>query len=409
MESENIARKVKAVFNPPSLILKQFFSLAYQGWLTDWKGLPRWILKGNKVIATAAGATSIGCTGYPYHVVWEITNRCNLDCIHCYASSVPSPQSELTTLEGKQLLEKMTEIPALRMIVITGGEPLIRNDIFELVEYAGKLGFKIVFSTNGTLLTHKVAGDLVKMGVVNFSISLDGSTAEKHETIRPHSGCFNQTLEGIKAAAASGVCLQINFTAMKQNLAELPQVIDLAEELGADICMVFQTIPPCKDRGAVELNAEDQNQLLRIIREKQRQKRMLLMPVCSPEYWPLIANQHKNRLVPKSLKQAAFSGCGAGRGFCYIRFDGNVWPCNFIPLSAGNVRESSFADIWRNSALLQQFYSLHKNLKDACGQCADKQICGGCRGRAYAHFGDFWAADPNCNLVLKNKLPVTIQ
>jgi radical SAM protein with 4Fe4S-binding SPASM domain len=389
------ARRVKSLYNPPSLILKQIFSLAYHGWLTSWAGLPGWMLKGKKVLATAAGATAMGCTGYPYHVVWEVTTRCNLNCIHCYASSVESLQAELSTADGKRLLEQIAEIDRFRMIVITGGEPLVREDIFELVEYAGKLGFRIVFSTNGTLLTPDMARDLVKLGVVNFSISLDGHTRECHEAIRRKPGCFQGAIEGIRAAARTGVCLQVNFTAMKQNLAELPGVIDLAESFKADIVMVFQTVPPRREGDMLELDAEEQVRLIRTIAEKQKKSRALIMPVCCPEYWPwLIENRRFS--FGHSIQSKAFSGCGAGWGFSYIRFDGEVWPCNFIPLSAGNVREESFADIWNNSTLLQGFRGQARRLKGACGECRHQSICGGCRGRAFAHTNDFYAADPLC-------------
>jgi radical SAM protein with 4Fe4S-binding SPASM domain len=392
-------RRVKSDYNPPSLIFKQAFSLISQGWLTHWAGLPRWLLKGKKVISTAAGATAIGCTGYPYHVVWEITNRCNLNCIHCYASSVESPQNEITTLEGKRLLDQIASMAEFRMIVVTGGEPLLRPDIFELMEYAGRLGFRIIFSTNGTLLTQQIARDLVKSGVVNFSISLDGSTQQSHEKIRRIPGCFDKTIEGLYAASATGICVQINFTAMKQNLSELPLVIDLAESLKVDLFMVFQSIPPCQERGAVELGPEEQLHLLEIIREKQRKCRFLIMPVCSPEYWPLIAGQNGKNHLQKRLLQSAFSGCGAGRGFCYVRFDGDVWPCNFIPIAAGNIRYTSLQEIWRKAPLLEKFRNNHRALKNECGNCAHNPICGGCRGRAFAHHGDYLASDPNCTLM----------
>jgi len=390
-------RRVKSLFNPPSLVFKQALSLAYHGWITRWAGLPGWMLKGKKVLDSAAGAVAIGCTGYPYHVVWEVTTRCNLDCIHCYASSVDSAQAELTTSEGKRLLEQIARIEEFRMIVITGGEPLLRNDIFELVEYAGKLGFHVIFSTNGTLLTPDAAKDLARLGVANFSISLDGYTREVHESIRRKPGCFQSAIDGIKAAAQTGVCLQVNFTAMRQNLAELPGLIDFAESLKTDIIMVFQAIPPRQDRGALELDAEEQMDLIKTIAEKQKKTRALIMPVCCPEYWAWLV-EHRRGLLNRGIQSRAFSGCGAGSGFSYIRFDGEVWPCNFIPLSAGNIRQKAFPDIWNNSPLLQEFRGRPRQLKGACGECSHKRICGGCRGRAFAHTSDAFAADPACLL-----------
>jgi radical SAM protein with 4Fe4S-binding SPASM domain len=389
-------RRVKSLFNPPSLIFKQAFSLAYHSWLTDWVGFAGWMLKGQKVLASAAGATAIGCTGYPYHVVWEVTTRCNLNCIHCFASSIASAQDELTTQEGKRLLDQIAEIDKFRMIVITGGEPLLRKDIFELVEYAGKLGFRIVFSTNGTLLTTDMARDLAKLGVVNFSISLDGYTSQCHESIRRIPGSFQGAIDGIKAATKTGVCTQVNFTAMQQNISELPGVIDLAGDLRADIIMVFQAIPP---RGSVllELDKEQQKYLIETIAAKQKKSRALIIPVCSPEYWPWLI-ERKRFILSRGLLSKAFSGCGAGNGFSYIRFDGDVWPCNFISVSAGNVRQTPFQDIWNNSPPLQQFRHQPRGVKDACGECRYQGICGGCRGRAFIHTGDFLAGDPVCLL-----------
>ena len=403
MAQSSTARRVKSLYNPPSFIFKQAFSLAYHAWLTGWRGFPAWMFKGKKVLATAAGATAIGCTGYPYHVVWEVTTRCNLNCIHCYAGSVESAKTELSTAEGRRLLEQIAAIDKVRMIVITGGEPLIRKDIFELVEHAGKLGFRIVFSTNGTLLTPGMAKDLVRLGVVNFSISLDGSSPERHESIRRRSGCFQGALDGLKAAATTGICVQVNFTAMKQNLSELPGVIDLAESLHADIVMVFQAIPPQGSSEKLELDPEEQMNLIKTIAEKQKKSHALIMPVCAPEYWPWLVEQRRFSFS-RNIQNKALSGCGAGKGFCYIRFDGEVWPCNFIPLSAGNVREKPFADIWNNSPLLKKFRVESRRLKGTCGECHYQSICGGCRGRAFAHSSDPLEADPACLLQTQNVL-----
>jgi radical SAM protein with 4Fe4S-binding SPASM domain len=386
-------RRVKSLFNPPSLIFNQAFSLAYHAWLTDWSGFGGWMLKGKKVLATSAGATAIGCTGYPYHVVWEVTTRCNLNCIHCFASSVDSEQAELTTDEGKRLLEQIAAVDKIRMIVITGGEPLLRKDIFELVEYAGRLGFHIVFSTNGTLLTPDMAKDLAKLGVANFSISLDGASAKSHETIRRVPGSFQGALAGINAARQSGACVQANFTAMQQNISDLPGVIDLSEDLGADIIMVFQAIPP-KGSVPLELDKEQQKYLIETIAARQKKTRALIIPVCSPQYWAWLMERKRARWGGAK----AFTGCGAGNGFSYIRFDGDVWPCNFIPVSAGNVKKTPFQDIWNHAPGLQEFRRQPRGVKGVCGDCRYEKLCGGCRGRAFIHTGDAKAADPACIL-----------
>jgi AdoMet-dependent heme synthase len=392
-------RRVKSMYNPPSLMFRQAYALAYHGWLTGWRNWPRWMLKGPKVLSTAAGATAIGCTGYPVHAVWEITKRCNLNCTHCYASSVDSAQAELTTAEGKKLLDQIAAVDEIRMIVVTGGEPLLRKDIFELIEYAGKLGFHIIFSTNGTLLTPDAAKDLARLGVANFSISLDGFTATCHESIRRVPGSFQKAWDGLKAAAQTKAVVQVNFTAQQSNLIELPGIIDLSEEIKADIIMVFQAIPPRQERGAAALDADQQSYLMQTIAEKQKTARALIMPVCCPEYWPWLL-ENKKGLRGKGAGRAAFTGCGAGVGFSYIRFDGDIWPCNFIPVSAGNVRETPFNDIWRNAPLLQPYRVKPRGVKGVCGECQYLEICGGCRGRALAATADPFQSDPNCFLKL---------
>jgi radical SAM protein with 4Fe4S-binding SPASM domain len=307
---------------------------------------------------------------------------------------------ELSTAEGKRLLEQIAAVDRFRMVVITGGEPLLRNDIFELVEHAGRLGLRIVFSTNGTLLSPDAARDLARLGVVKFSISLDGFTRERHESIRRKAGCFQGALDGISAAARTGVCLQINFTAMRPNLSELPGALDLAESLRADIIMVFQTIPPRLEGEGLGLDAEEQLQLIRIIAEKQKSARALIMPVACPEYWPWLVQRRP--FFHGGVSGRLLAGCGAGSGFVYVRADGDVWPCNFIPVAAGNVRRGTFADIWYDSTLLREFRD-RRRLKGACGACHERDICGGCRGRAFARTADPLAADPNCFLNSENE------
>jgi radical SAM protein with 4Fe4S-binding SPASM domain len=161
--------------------------------------------------------------------------------------------------------------------------------------------------------------------------------------------------------------------------------------------MVFQAIPPQGVADNLELDAAQQARLIETIAAKQKHARALIMPVCAPEYWAWLAEQ-RGASFGRALESAALAGCVAGSGFSYIRFDGEVWPCNFIPLSAGNIRRQAFPDIWRNSPLLQQFRRQPRPVGGVCGECVHQNICGGCRGRAYAHTGDPLAADPACFL-----------
>jgi radical SAM protein with 4Fe4S-binding SPASM domain len=311
---------------------------------------------------------------------------------------VESAQTEFTTVEDKRLLEQIAEVKDFRMIVITGGDPLLRKYIFKLIEHAGKLGFHIAFSTNGTLLTPSIAKGLARLGVVNFSISLDGHTPDCHESIRRKKDCFQDAINGIQATKHTGVCVQVNFTAMQQNLAELAGLIDLADTFKTDIVMVFQAIPPCRQRGMSELTPTEHIQLMQVIQAKQKTCHALIMPVCSPECWPRLIENKRHNIFTKSLGKIAFSGCGAGRGFCYVRFDGQIWPCNFIPLSAGDARQTPFNAIWKNSSVLQGFRGKARHLKGNRGDCRYQRICGGCQGRAFAHSGDYRETDPACQL-----------
>jgi MoaA/NifB/PqqE/SkfB family radical SAM enzyme len=232
-------RKVRPLWWPPSLLLRQMGSAIYVGALARWRELPRWAFTyGLKCIPGAAGSRGMGCIGFPAHPVWEMTTACNLRCIHCHASGGKPAPDELTTEEAKHLLDQLAEVSEFRMVAFTGGEPLVRNDLFELLAYSQALGFSNTLATNATLIDDAVARDLRRYGVVIGAVSLDGFDAETHDYVRGQPGAFEAALQGIRALRRAGIPLHVNITAMEYNMDQLEPLMELVDELGTAILII---------------------------------------------------------------------------------------------------------------------------------------------------------------------------
>jgi radical SAM protein with 4Fe4S-binding SPASM domain len=315
--------------------------------------------------------------------------------LQCHASGGKRSPDELSTEEGKRLMDEIAKIPEFRMLVFTGGEPLIRPDIFELVEYARWLGFEISIATNGTLLTYDWAKRFKKLGVANMAIGLNSNNKEVHEQITQVPGSFERTKEAIYATRELGMNLQINATVMRENFDSIPGLLDFASEVNTQIVLLYHLIPQGRGEEQIELSLEECYQLSQITADKQRKSRAIIEPVCLPQYWAQLLRGNGRRVLSSGIAERFFKGCVAGSGLCYIKPDGEVWACPFLPLSAGNVRNEPLGKIWRESELFQNLRN-RDNLKGRCGRCAYRYICGGCRGRAYAHTGDYLTEDPLC-------------
>lgn len=389
-------KRVLPYFWPPSLILRQAGSVLYFGRLIKWHKLPYWFLKsGVKTLPVAAGAYGMGCIGFPAHPVWEVTSACNLKCIHCHASSGKPHPDELTTKEGFQLLNETASVKEFHMLVLTGGEPLLRKDIFELMNHGKKLGLRFVIATNGTLITEEIALRLKDSGAVGVAISLDSSIPEVHNFIRNHPRGYDLAMQGIINAKRARLALQVNFTATKYNINQLKDTIDKVDNLGADIMLVYQLVGVGRGKDVIEsaLGKWENQNLLSSIASKQKLSRTIIEPVAAPQYWPYLLKR-KSGLKLKFAK-TLFHGCAAGRGLVYIKANGDVWPCPFVEVLAGSVKERPFSKIWRESEVLQKLRR-RENLKGSCGNCQFNEICGGCRGSAWASTGDYLAEDPSC-------------
>jgi radical SAM protein with 4Fe4S-binding SPASM domain len=393
-------RKVTPYWWPPSLIMRQAASALYAGALVRWRHLPEWIANyGFKCLRGAAGSWGQGCIGFPAHPVLEITAACNLHCIHCHTSGGRRAGDELTTDEVKRLLDQLAEVSEFRMVAFTGGEPLVRDDLFELLAYSKALGFSNTLATNGMLIDDAAARRLRDCGVVIGAVSLDGFDAETHDYVRNQPGSFEAAMRGIRALSRAGIPLHINVTAMEYNLEQLEPLMALVDELNTAILIMYQLVPVGRGRGiekaALDLGANEW--LIRFMVQAQRETRAIMEPVAGPQYWSFLLHRDGIKEGPLlRLAEQVFHGCSAGRGFVYIKPNGEVWPCPFVEVSCGNVRETPFSTIWAESPVFADLRAREERLKGQCGECEYRRLCGGCRGRAWATTGDYLAEDPSC-------------
>ncbi len=403
---ERPRRKVQPYWWPPHLILRQTLSALYVGVLSRWQKLGHWFLTfGFKCLPGAAGSTGMGCIGFPSHPVWEVTTACNLSCIHCHASGGSSAPDELSTEEAKRLLDQLAEVAEFRMLAFTGGEPLVRADLFELLAYSQSLGFTNTMATNATLIDDTVARNLRNSGVVIAAVSLDGFDAATHDMVRGLPGSFEAAVKGMRALRRVGILLHINITAMEYNMDQMDRLMTLVDELDAGILLMYQLVPVGRGRNIKEkaLNLKTNEQLIRFMAQAQQTTNAIMEPVAGPQYWPFLLQRAAIRSGPLlQLAEKVFHGCSAGRGFVYIKPDGEVWPCPFVEVSCGNVREMPFQTIWTTSPVLKSLREREKRLKGQCGECAYRRLCGGCRGRAWATTGDYLTEDPSCFIHTSN-------
>lgn len=393
-------RRVRPYWWPPSLILRQAGSALYVGALSHWREMPRWFVTyGFRCLPGAAGSRGMGCIGFPAHPVWEMTAACNLRCIHCHASGGKPAQDELTTSEAKRLLDQLAALDEFRMMAFTGGEPLVRRDLFELLAYSQALGFTNTMATNATLIDDEVARRLRRYGVVIAAVSLDGFDEASHDFVRGIPGAFTDAVEGMRALRRAGILLHINITAMEYNMDQMEPLMALVDELGTGILLMYQLVPVGRGRriekAALDLKANER--LIRFMAQAQRTTRAIMEPVAGPQYWPFLLARAGIRGGPLlRLAEAVFHGCSAGRGFVYIKPNGDVWPCPFVEVSCGNVRDTPFRAIWTTSPTFEKLRGREQRLKGRCGECQYRRLCGGCRGRAWATTDDYLAEDPSC-------------
>ncbi len=341
--------------------------------------------------------------GAPFQVVWDITYACNLRCKHCYATAGKALEDELTTEEALDVIDRLNKL-GTTIIAFSGGEPLVRRDIFDLTAYAADKGIYVAIATNGTLITEERAREMKENGVSYAQISLDG-LKETHDKFRGIKGCFDRTVEGIKNAVKAGLFVNVSMTVTRYNYNDVPAVVELCEKLGVNWFMHYNFIPTGRGREIIEadITPEQREELLKWLYEKNYSSNISLLST-APQF-ARVALQCHGSIVPthfynvnagERLRELAefIGGCGAGRFYFAIKANGDVQPCVFFPLKVGNVREDDLEDLWLHNPVFEDLRD--KDILEGCGSCSFRYVCGGCRARAYNYFGDYLKPDPGC-------------
>ncbi|MEE8606493.1 MAG: radical SAM protein, partial [Nitrospiraceae bacterium] len=333
----------------------------------------------------------------PFLVALNLTKRCNLKCAHCYLDATTKAggtSDELTTEECYRLIGQIAEVNRGCLLVITGGEPLTRPDILDIARHAVSLGFMVVFGTNGMLINDRMAKQLVEIGVMGVGISIDSLDRHKHDRFRGLPGAWEGALAGIEASKRNGLQFQVHFSAQPMNYQELPDVIEWAHQLGAKVLNVFFMV--CTGRGEelTDITPTQYEEVLGYLVDCQdKYTDMLVRARCAPHFKRLAYEKDPNSPITKARGYMG-GGCLAGTNYARVTPNGELTPCPYMPLSAGNIREKSFVDLWENSDIFESFRYPH--LKGKCGDCEYSEICGGCRARPYVDHGDWLDEDPWC-------------
>lgn len=338
-------------------------------------------------------------------LAWEITRRCNLKCVHCRSSSEleVNGHPDFSTLEGFRILDDISSF-ASPVVVLSGGEPLLRPDWHEFASYGTQKGLRMCLATNGTLVTEDVCKQIKDTGIKIVSLSLDGSTASVHDNFRQQPGAFDAVMRAATLFKRHDIGFLVNSSFTKRNQQEIAKVYHLAKELGATAWYMFMIVPTGRGEDVMDelISADDYEELLKWHYEMEKNEHdMLVRPTCAPHYYRVklqMAKQEGQKLEHRTLKfsTGGSKGCLAGQLISLINVDGDVLPCSYFPLAAGNIKEKSLKEIWENSPLFKDLRDF-KSYKGSCGVCEYVNVCGGCRARAYAMTGDYMAEEPFCN------------
>ncbi len=347
----------------------------------------------------------------PFIVIWETTRACDLACVHCRACAQPVRSAlELNTEEAKRLIDDVAAMAA-PVFVLTGGDPLKRPDIFELVQYASSHGVRISLTPSATpLLTTEAIQRLKDNGLARLAISLDGPSAEIHDAFRRVPGSYDWTLNAVRCAHEIGLPAQINTTITRHNLQHLDAMIALLEHLDIVLWSVFFLVPTGRGSSVDLISAEEVEEVFAKLHETSRRVQFDIKSTEAQHYRRFLLQRRTEEKrkgngspLPPMLGMSTPDGIGRaacgindGKGFVFVSHLGEVFPSGFLPVSAGNVRKQSLSDLYRHSPL---FTSLREsaNLKGKCGICEFREVCGGSRARAYALTGDMFAEEPCCS------------
>jgi putative heme d1 biosynthesis radical SAM protein NirJ2 len=320
---------------------------------------------------------------------WNVTNKCNLFCEHCYRDAGKKIENELNTQEGKGLLNEIAKA-GFKLMVFSGGEPFLRKDIIELTQHAANIGLRPVYGSNGTLLTYNLAKKIKEAGGSSVAISVHMLEEGKLDKFCGVKGAFNKSIEAMKNCSEVGLPFQVNTTVFDRNIDDIEKICDLAKEMGARSHHILFLVPTGRAKNIEEesLREKEYEKLIRRLLKKRQDLNIDIKPTCAPQFMR-IAKQ-------LNIDTGRYTrGCLAGISYCSIIPNGDVWPCPYLPLKVGNIRETPFSKIWSESPVFKKMRTLEYEGK--CGICEFKNICGGCRARAYFYYNDYMEHEPWCS------------
>jgi heme b synthase len=337
----------------------------------------------------------------PRIVAWEVTRNCNLNCVHCRAAAGRGPYAgELSTEKCLQILDQIRAV-GQPIVILTGGEPLLREDIFELATYGTDLGLRMVMAVNGTLITPEIAKRVKSSGVQRVSISLDGPDASSHDRFRQVQGAFEGSILGIEELKKEGIEFQINTTITRHNVNQAQAVLDLAVRLGAAAHHIFLLVPTgrAKEMTDQEISAKQYEKILHWFYEMRKAVPIHLKATCAPHFYRVLRQEARKR--GEKVDYATYGldamtrGCLGGTSFCFISHVGTVQPCGYLEVQSGDLKASTFKEVWEHSPVFVKLRDF-SNYKGKCGACEYLNVCGGCRARAFEATGDYLAEEPLC-------------
>lgn len=317
----------------------------------------------------------------PLVLSYNVTRECNMKCSHCYINATDKKlKDELTTQEAKALIDQIHQVSS-PLLILSGGEPLLRPDIFELIEYGSKKGLKMGLGSNGYLIDDSVAKKLKDAGIATVSISLDSNIPAQHDEFRGVTGAWEKAVNACKVLRKNGVLVQVNTTLTHDNYNQIDDIMTLAESIGVENFHLFFLVPTGRGVKLTDISPQKYEEMITKTFAKVHKHRLNVRPSCAPQFMRIAQG------MGVDMRQW-IRGCIAGLHYCRIYANGEVTPCPYLPIKLGNIKEKSFKEIWTNAEIFKALRS-PDSLKGKCGVCEYKTICGGCRARAYGLSSDF--------------------
>jgi radical SAM protein with 4Fe4S-binding SPASM domain len=317
----------------------------------------------------------------PLILSWNVTRECNLKCSHCYINAADQKlENELTTEEGKRLIDQICEV-SRPLLILSGGEPLLRPDVYELIEYGSSKGLKMGLGSNGSLIDDVVAKKLKEAGITTVSISLDSHIAAQHDDFRGVIGSWEKAVNAIKVLHDNNILVQVNTSLTHDNYDQIDDIMRFSESIGVENFHLFFLVPTGRGVKLDDISPQKYEHMITTTFAKVQKYRLNVRPSCAPQFMRIAQS------MGLDMRQW-IRGCIAGMYYCRIYPNGDITPCPYLPVKVGNVREKSFKEIWQNDDMFKKLRDPH-TLTGKCGKCDYKMLCGGCRARAYGLSADF--------------------